>query len=74
MGPRTDRWRPRYRLFLMGRRFLRVGTSEKDVEVLNAGSIGALTVILVRILPAGVSVVLVRMRMVVSPIVLARPG
>jgi hypothetical protein len=54
--------RPAYRFFF--RRLFFVGTNEKLVEVRTAGIIGAaLAVVLTLILPAGVSVVLVRMRM-----------
>ncbi len=45
--------------------FLGVGTTEKVADVQSAGSIGgALVMVLILTLPAGVSVVLIRMRMV----------
>jgi hypothetical protein len=60
-----------YRFFFVRRLFLWVGatgTSEKVDDVRIAGSIGAtLVVVLTLILPAGVSVVLVRIRMGISP-------
>ena len=56
-----------YRFFFVRRLFLwagAAGTSEKVDDVRIAGSIGAtLVVVLTLILPAGVSVVLVRIRM-----------
>ena len=52
-----------YRFFFVRRLFLGVGTNEKLVDVRSAGIIGAtLVVVLTLTLPAGVSVVLVRMR------------
>ena len=53
-----------YRFFFTRLLFLRVGTIEKVADVRSAGSIGAaLVVVLILTFPAGVSVVLVRMRM-----------